>query len=60
MSLEKPIEAIVFSDPFDRQHDNAVYLKDPTVPDVHLLSPSFYFRQAIDGFALGLNVREYW
>jgi hypothetical protein len=57
MGLDEPIEAIVFRAIRDTEHD-PVYLKDPDARDARLLSPSFYFRQGIGGYELGLKVRD--
>jgi hypothetical protein len=60
MRLEEPIEAVVFRDTLDTEHD-PVYLRDPTAPDARrLISPSFYFRQGIGGYELGLKVWDDW
>jgi hypothetical protein len=65
MDFEEPIEAIAFRNVWNPEDGNAVYLKDPAIPpdtgmQRHDLSPSFYFKQAIGGYELGLTVRENW
>lgn len=59
MNLEEPIEAIVFRGPRDTERA-PVYLRDQSATEARLLSPSFYFRQGIGGYELGLKVWEDW
>ena len=61
LDFEEPIEAIVFR--AVREQADPVYLRDPTTPEDIMLRHiplSFYFRHAVGGYDLGLNVREDW
>jgi hypothetical protein len=62
IDLDEPIPAIFFRSVFDKEPGEPVCLTDPeqSRDDWHHRSPSFYFRQTLEGYELGLKVEEDW
>ena len=61
MDLEEPFVGIAFRTSYGELGDS-VFLRDPTEPDdrFHRRSPSFYFRQSMGDFEVGLKVPDSW